>query len=357
MRHRLNNDGHAFVQAIHLRTPGVPIGDVRIGCARVHEPLAWETPACRLAIDGDSATIRLHRPGNWARFAVDILPAAEGAPDVAPLGRLETLAEDGPDAIRQRLRGQRIAFLGTARSCAAALPASIAKLRELGALFASHEIHVYENDSSDATGALLDHYARDGLLHAIREQGIAARMPLRTERLAYGRNKLLDRVLGQGAAADGQPFDYIAWADLDGLVGERFSVDGFLSCFRFEAAWDAVFPLSWPLYYDLWALREPTICPDDYVWRGKHTLNAALYAGREIHAATQQLAPGRVAGWLPVQSAFGGFGLYKAAVAGHGRYTGLVDGREVCEHVPYHAQLVAAGARLYLNPQCITHIA
>ena len=185
----------------------------------------------------------------------------------------------------------------------------------------------------------------------MREQGVAERMPLRTERLAYGRNKLLDHVLGRG------PFDYIAWADLDGLVGERFSTDGFLSNFRFEEAWDAVFPLSWPLYYDLWALREPTVCPDDYVWSGLHTLNAALFAGREIHAATQQLAPGRVAGWVPVQSAFGGFGLYKAAVVAQGRYTGLVDGREVCEHVPYHDLLVKAGARLYLNPQCITHIA
>jgi len=351
MRHLLNNDSHAFVRAIHLRTPGVPIRDVRIGTARVAQPLAWDTPACRLAIDGDSAVLTFQRPDNWARFALEIVPVADGAEPAAPLGRLETLAEPSPEAIRQMLRGKRIAFLGTARSCAAALPASITKLRELGALFAHHEIHVYENDSTDTTGALLDHYARDGLLHAMREQGVAARMPLRTERLAYGRNKLLDHVLGRG------PFDYIAWADLDGLVGERFSTDGFLSNFRFEEAWDAVFPLSWPLYYDLWALREPTVCPDDYVWSGLHTLNAALFAGREIHAATQQLAPGRVAGWVPVQSAFGGFGLYKAAVVAQGRYTGLVDGREVCEHVPYHDLLVKAGARLYLNPQCITHIA
>jgi len=351
MRHLLNNDSHAFVRAVHLRTPGVPIREVRIGTARAAQPLAWDTPACRLAVDGDSAVLTFQRPDNWARFSLEIVPVGDDAQTASPLGRLDTLDEPAPDAVRQRLRGRRIAFLGTARNCAAALPASIAKLRELGALFAHHEIHVYENDSADATGALLDHFARDGVLQAMREQGVAARMPLRTERLAYGRNRLLDHVLARG------PFDYICWADLDGLVGERFSVDGFLSNFRFEEAWDAVFPLSWPLYYDLWALREPTICPTDYVWSGQHTLNAALFAGREIHAATQQLVPGRVAGWVPVQSAFGGFGLYKASAAGLGRYTGLVDGREVCEHVPYHDLLVKAGARLYLNPQCITHIA
>ena len=55
MRHRLNNDSHAFVRAIHLRTPGVPIRDVRIGVARAAQPLAWDTPPCRLKVDGDSA--------------------------------------------------------------------------------------------------------------------------------------------------------------------------------------------------------------------------------------------------------------------------------------------------------------
>ncbi len=174
MRHRLHNDSHAFVRAIHLRTPGVPIRDVRVGCARVTEPLAWDTPPCRLHIDGDSAELVFQRPDNWARFAFDIVPVQGDASAVAPMGRIEALPQRSPDAVRALLRGKSIAFLGTARSCAQALPASIAKLRELGSLFGAHAIHVYENDSSDDTGALLDHWARDGVLQAIREQGIAA---------------------------------------------------------------------------------------------------------------------------------------------------------------------------------------
>lgn len=351
MKHRLSNDTHAFVRGVQLRTPGVAIRELRIGVSRAWEPLNWDTPACRVDITGDSAELVFDRPDNWARFAFEVVAVDTSLAPVAPLGRLVHAAPRSTDAVRTQLRGQRILFLGTARNCAKALPASIAKLRELGALFAEHEIHVYENDSTDATGVLLDRWAAEGVLHAIREQGIAAAMPLRTERLAYGRNRLLDHAIAR------QPWDYVCWADLDGLVGERFSVDGFLSNFQQEDAWDAVFPLSWPLYYDIWALREEQICPSDYVWDGQHRLNAALHAGKEIHAATQILAPGRVAGWVPVQSAFGGFGLYKAAVVGRGRYTGLVEGREVCEHVPYHAALVAAGARLYLNPQCLTHIA
>ncbi|MDT7836550.1 hypothetical protein [Aquabacterium sp. OR-4] len=357
MQHRLANDTFGFVRGLTLRTPGVAIQDVRIGVARVHDPLDWDTPACRLQISGDTAQVLFDRPDNWARFGFDILAAAAGdgasgqAATAAPLGRLEMLAPEPEAAVRERLRGSRIAFLGTARDCARALPASIQRLRELGSLFGAHEIHVYENDSQDATGTLLEQMAGDRLLQLQREQGIAARMPRRTERLAYGRNRLLDAVLARG------PWDYIAWADLDGLVGPRFSTEGFLSNFQYEPVWDAVFPLSWPLYYDTWALREDHFCRDDYVWDGQHRLNAALFDGRDIHAATQILAPQRVKGWVPVRSAFGGFGLYKGAIASRGRYAGLVHGREVCEHVPYHAALQAAGARLYLNPQCLTHIA
>ncbi len=351
MKHRLSNDQFAFVRGVQLRTPGMAIRELRVGVSRVWEPLAWQTPACRVTITGDSALVVFDRPDNWARLAFDTVAVEPGAAPVAPLGRL-LIDETLPAALlRSQLKDRRILFLGTARSCAKALPASITKLRELGALFAEHEIHVYENDSTDATGELLDGWAAQGVLHTIREQGIAAAMPLRTERLAYGRNRLLDHAITR------RPWDYVCWADLDGLVGQRFSVDGFLSNFQHEDAWDAVFPLSWPLYYDIWALREEQICPGDYVWDGQHRLNAALHAGKEIHAATQILAPGRVAGWVPVQSAFGGFGLYKAAIVGRGRYTGLVEGREVCEHVPYHAALVTSGARLYLNPQCLTHIA
>ena len=66
--------------------------------------------------------------------------------------------------------------------------------------------------------------------------------------------------------------------------------------------------------------------------------------------------PSNTPGWLAVRSAFGGFGLYKAGIVGHGRYVGLLHGREICEHVPYHEALGRAGAKLYINPRCITHI-
>ena len=356
MQHRLANDSFAFVSGVTLRLPGALVREVRVGVSRVAQPLTWDRPTYRQQVNGDTVTLQFDRPDNWAHlgfdFVADLPPDAPAGPVLPPpLGRLHTVAETPLHDVRQRLRSQRIHFLGTARNCAAALPASIAKLQELGALFGQSQIHVYENDSSDDTHTVLQQMARDRLLRLDSEQGIAQRMPLRTERLAYARNRLLDHVLAQADC------DYVCWADLDGLVGARFTVDGFLSNFQLDSVWDAVFPLTWPIYYDLWALREPVLCASDYVWDGAHRFNAMLGDGHKIHAATQQLAPGRVRGWLPVESAFGGFGLYKASTARLGRYVGVESGEEVCEHVPYHQALVRAGARLYLNPRCITHIA
>ena len=350
MRYRLRNDSFDFLQGLTLRTPGARLIDLQVGVSRVREPLVWDPVAFTVLTDGDALQVRFDRPDNWANLAFDIVTDVPAE----PMGRLDRLPPIAPDLLRAQLRQRRCVFLGAARDCVVALPATLAKLRELAALFAEAEIRVYENDSVDATGAWLEAMAGQGLLTLTREQGIAARMPLRTERLAYGRNRLLQQVLVDQAGP--RPWDYVCWVDMDGLVGERFSTEGFLSNFQNEAAWDAVFPLSASIYYDIWALREAGVCGHDYVWDRRHQVNAALADSAEIHAAYHRLAAGKVKGWVPVRSAFGGFGLYKASVVGRGRYVGVEAGEEVCEHVPYHAQLCQAGARLFLNPGCITHI-
>ena len=61
--------------------------------------------------------------------------------------------------------------------------------------------------------------------------------------------------------------------------------------------------------------------------------------GRDTHHAGVQVpAPGWVKGWLPVQSAFGGFGAYRSRITRVGRYHGLQIGAEPCEQVPHHVR-------------------
>jgi hypothetical protein len=217
----------------------------------------------------------------------------------------------------------------------------------LRGLFGASEFHVFENDSTDRTSELLRQWEREGVLTLHSRQGLDAVMPKRTERLAYGRNLLV-------AAALARPqFQYICWVDMDGLIDESFDVGGFSSCFQFDEAWEAVFPVNTGYYYDIWALRHPVMWPDDYMVQMNTECDLALGNRSIVETAmkSRQIKAELMLGWLPVESAFGGMGIYKASACGNGRYVGVEEGREICEHVSFHRGLHGAGGRLYINPE------
>ena len=55
-----------------------------------------------------------------------------------------------------------------------------------------------------------------------------------------------------------------------------------------------------------------------------------------------------------MESAFGGLALYRREAFAGVRYVGLdASGAECCEHVGLHAQMRAAGHRLYIHPALI----
>jgi glycosyltransferase involved in cell wall biosynthesis len=255
-----------------------------------------------------------------------------------------------PEEVGALLAGKKIAFLGLARDCASRILHSIEKLSELGGYFEQYRIFVFENDSIDGTDLILKELSLGGYLNLIQEIGLSEIMPLRTERLGYARNALLDLVSGD------ENLDYICWADLDGLVDHRFSNDGFLSNFKLEAVWDCVFPTTAPHYYDIWALREKIICPDDYILAETIKYNGVLNPGFVPHIAVGKLASNNLLGWFRVDSAFGGMGIYKHRYAKLARYCGFMNGREVCEHVPYNLALRDRGAKMYINPSFVTNL-
>jgi len=51
---------------------------------------------------------------------------------------------------------------------------------------------------------------------------------------------------------------------------------GFLSNFKYESVWDVVFPISYPIYYDIWALKEKIIAPRDIVSDTQHRIPSVI---------------------------------------------------------------------------------
>jgi hypothetical protein len=149
-------------------------------------------------------------------------------------------------------------------------------------------------------------------------------------------------------------YDYYVVADLDGVFKE-IKEENFLSCFKFESCWVGCFPVSNNKYYDLWALRHPYLMPGDYDRRMNQLPNTLgnENAQRLIAAPLRNLDFSKSKGWLEVDSAFGGLGLYKGVEYRQARYSGHDNDREICEHVVLHNAMRSELGRFYINPEFV----
>jgi hypothetical protein len=339
----LENPTFDFISSLLVQVEGGHILDLRIRVGRTQNPLVWEYPAFELEGQGSLMRARFRRPGNWPRLGVELV----GSGTAQLKAGFETLPKVGVENRMAFMSQKSICFLGCVRNGESNLANSVKSVQKLRSFFAHSEFHVFENDSIDRTVDILRHWESGGALKLHSLAGLDAKMPKRTERLAYGRNLLMS------IALSGYPFEYICWVDMDGLLDDSFDVAGFSSCFQFEEAWDAVFPVTTGYYYDIWALRHPQMWPDDYMVRMNSECDLALGSRSIIETAmkTRQIKAEWMQGWLPVESAFGGMGIYRASACRNGRYVGLEDGREVCEHVFFHRGLVKNGGMLYINPE------
>lgn len=336
------NSDSAFVTALRIDAPDSQIHDADIWTCRSILAKQWQPIRCRIEANKGGFIVYFERPDNSRHFRVDIHHARLGQL-AAMFIRIEPLDET---TIRHRLHNQSITFLGCARQCSNALPETLAKIRQLGGLFNEYHICVFENDSTDTTRQILQQYREIMPLKLITRDGLDSQLPGRTTRLAFARNLLLDlsRTIGS---------HYVCWVDMDGLINNDYpSEQSFLSCFKYESCWDGVFPVNNGSYYDVWALRHPQICPQDYMRKAENfdaLFDIQVAYGLAFGNAT--LLGHVLSGWLPVDSAFGGMGIYKLSELGMARYYGSSEENEICEHVLFHQTLKTQGKALYINPE------
>lgn len=217
--------------------------------------------------------------------------------------------------------------------------------------FASVRLLVIESDSADTTVAELQRLRHEMPAFEFTSLGpLAQRIGARTQRIAACRNRYLDELNNDPQYADA---DYVMVADLD-TVNNDLSRDALATCWASSAPWDVVTANQTDAYYDIWALRHPDWCPvdchDQYA-RLRDLFGRSRALDIAIHSRMAHVSP--EADWIEVDSAFGGLAIYRRDVLLAGRYSGMQDGRAVCEHVPLHAELRAKGHRIFINPALI----
>lgn len=217
--------------------------------------------------------------------------------------------------------------------------------------FSNIDWHLVESGSADASISVLQQYASK--LENFSFQNLQLEeTSTRTENMANARNAYLN-YLRSNSRLDN--YQYVIMADFNNL-NNKLTFEAIESCFD-NSSWDVVTANQKGRYYDAWALRHPLWSPNDcweqHAFYRKYTKfpeSAITFSMR-----SRMLRIPITSEWIEVDSAFGGFAIYKSSVLNSkASYRGVtVQGKRVCEHVPFHSALKSEGARIFINPKLI----
>jgi hypothetical protein len=270
------------------------------------------------------------------------------------------------------VRDKSAVFVGLARDCAEQLPYVLDNIRVMAGFFAKTAFVFAENDSRDMTAETLEAFAAqrpDG--HVLNFDGIAQSLPQRTRRFAYLRNRCVAFIRAEPRL---RSYDYLVVMDMDDVNRDPLDPTAVAKAFQFLAARDdtaGVFPNCRGIYYDMWTLREPNLCPGD-VWEDQLDYVLAHQVD-DMTAYKKTFAPrlfalAETAPPLAVTSAFGGLGIYKLRYALKAEYKGFKAKEavqagvkhhfrfQVCEHVAFNTDITRQGGKLYILPFFVNRI-
>lgn len=242
---------------------------------------------------------------------------------------------------------------GTCRNVETYIENIIIHIDKCGEKFKSYHFIVYENDSTDKTREILLQHKKINYTY-IFEDNITE--PLRTKRLANGRNKILDLARELNKNND---YEYLLLLDLDDVNRNGTFSTTIEKCFD-----EKINPESWAVqtanqkgnYYDLWALRKK----DDMEYDCWKTVNENLddpnviekYVSSKIKSYYNETDEIEL---LPVDSAFGGSAIYNLnKIPLECKYVGHYlsnENIEKCEHVELNECIKNNGGNLYINTQ------
>ena len=254
--------------------------------------------------------------------------------------------------VRKPVSESRLVVVGAIRDGADSVQSSVRGIHRATQLFKEVQFFAVESDSSDTTIDVLEQLkAEIPNFRYIGMGTLAPAMPKRTHRLEVCRTRCQDEVRDNDAYAAA---DYVAVADLDGW-NRSLTQEGIQSCWDSEIDWDVVATNQHGMYNDIWALRHSAWCPND-CWKEYWQLVPIFGPTIALRMAVRRRmhAPDPTASWIEVESAFGGFAIYKRDAYLSGRYVGLDEtGEEICEHVTFHGDLRNRGCRIFINPALI----
>ncbi len=260
-------------------------------------------------------------------------------------------------------------IVGCLKNSAEFLPYVFQNLEKLASLFEEVAFIFIENDSSDATKALITNWGNtQAKFKLFSLDGLDQYEKNRTPRLEIARNAYINAIQQDHTL---HSFDHMIVMDMDDRGAYPLRMEALTSSLKFlnerqERA--AVFANQSVKYYDLWALRHPQLCPFDF-WH--EVLAQALHVSSDQEAFDKVYA--KVPKCIPVdtppiqvESAFGGLGIYKMnfVLNNKARYIGheykyfvgesmVFSKLQTCEHVSFHQGISTQGGQMFILPYLV----
>lgn len=244
---------------------------------------------------------------------------------------------------------KKVIVSGVVRDQRAAIPNGVAHMLRIAKTFCDYHLVLYENDSKDGTANAIK-AAFAGIADKatlISEYGVASPWPGRTGRITVARQKLLEHIKTKHGSSDFVIFtdiDFGAgtanWAGLNfgapvqQCIPDTSSIE---KAIKLETQWDVLSFKATP-YWDVWALRDPSVAPEN-IWRdgvgNAVGWQSMLRYSRTVANALARLQPHE---FLPVESAFMLLEIIKTPMLNNVSYS---DPRGDCEHVSFHKMMTA----------------
>ena len=229
------------------------------------------------------------------------------------------------------------------------------------------DIYLVESDSTDSTEEVLQQIKLEVLNFNYVSLGrLKESIPDRVERIRFCRNNYVDYIKANFPL---EKWDYVAVADLDGMnqTIKQSDVD---KLFSQSVLWDGCFANQKHGYYDLFALRHsewmPSNCFLDLAV-SRESISTSKLRSYQLYERVQRfllydltrknaiynrmkVLP-RDSNWIKVDSAFGGFAIYKTHWFLKNDYSKYAHEIFInSEHVDFNLKCVSSGANFYIVP-------
>ena len=244
-------------------------------------------------------------------------------------------------------------FVSPVRDCERYLEKTIEKILQVSSIFEDYLIIFIESDSSDGTLNILKKASEENSKILYFTLGnLSQSIPSRTCRLHTARNYGLQYCIENKIF---ESFDYYVAFDSD-EVNHDITPDAVATCFKYSIEdWDAMFA-NQNTYYDLWTVRATGWMEGDCWYELSHR---PKYMSSEdamnIYISSKFIKIPRQHGLIEVDSAHGGFGIYKTKIIKDAKYYGVhpSGASEQCEIYGFNRAIKNQGARFFINSEMI----